>query len=201
MSDEGCKVRTIRADITSQTAVDMVLDEAQRWGPVTGLANVAGIMDGFLPAHELDDATWTRVIAVNLEAAFRLARAVLPGMRARAHGTIVNVGSIAGLRGGAAGLAYTTSKHALVGLTRSIAWSYAEEGIRCNIVMPGYVKTGIKAEQPSQWGLQRGAPILAQSVRRADADEVAGIVAWLLSPESRGVNGAVLAADSGWTAG
>lgn len=199
----GLEVRTLRADITSQHDVELVVQTARELGAITILANVAGIMDGFQPAHEVDDATWTRVMAVNVEGAFRLVRASLPEMLQHGTGAILNVGSIAGLRGGVAGLAYTTSKHALVGFTRSLAWMYAPQGVRCNIVMPGYVRTEIGASEDPQsdWGLDRARPILAQSVRKAHADEIASVAAWLLSQEASNVNGAILTADGGWTAG
>ena len=92
------------------------------------VANVAGIMDWFLPAHEVDDEAWNRVMAVNVNGPMMLCRKVLPGMLERGAGAIVNVASVAGLRGGGAGIAYTTSKHALVGMTRSIAIVTADGG-------------------------------------------------------------------------
>ncbi|MGL1567571.1 SDR family NAD(P)-dependent oxidoreductase, partial [Vibrio parahaemolyticus] len=89
---------------------------------IDGLANIAGIMDGFLPPSEVDDATWERVFAVNLTAPMRLTRAVLPRMIEAGAGSIVTVSSEAGLRGSAAGVAYTSSKHAVVGFTKSVAF-------------------------------------------------------------------------------
>ena len=97
-------------------------------GRIDVLANVAGIGDFFLPAHEVDDETWARVLAVNVTGPMLLGRRVLPLMMARKSGSIVNVSSAGGLRGGAAGCAYTTSKHALIGYTRSVAWTYRAGG-------------------------------------------------------------------------
>lgn len=122
------------------------------------MANVAGIMDGFLPPHELDDATWDRVMNVNVTAIMRLTRAVLPLMRAAKSGSIVNVSSEAGLRGSAAGTAYTTSKHAVIGFTKSTAFFYAPEGIRCNAVAPGAVATNIEAPFRSEFAGERLGP-------------------------------------------
>ncbi|MCV5597637.1 SDR family oxidoreductase, partial [Escherichia coli] len=90
-----------------------------------GLANIAGIMDGMVPLHELEDQLWEKVMAVNVTGTFALTRAVLPAMLEAGRGAIVNVTSEAGLRGSAAGTAYTASKHAVVGMTRSAAVLYA----------------------------------------------------------------------------
>jgi NAD(P)-dependent dehydrogenase (short-subunit alcohol dehydrogenase family) len=116
---------------------------------------------------------------------------------------IVNVASVAGLRGGGAGIAYTTSKHALVGMTRSIAWTYRGDGIRCNAICPGGIQTniGTTAMPRSQWGYQRLEKSLALAERVADPDEIAALLSWLGSGEAANVNGAVVTADGGWTAG
>jgi NAD(P)-dependent dehydrogenase (short-subunit alcohol dehydrogenase family) len=171
-------------------------------GRIDVLANVAGIMDWFLPAHEVDDDTWDRVMAVNVRGPMTLCRKVLPGMMERKSGAIVNVGSAASQGGGSAGVAYTASKHALLGLTRSIAWTYRAEGIRCNIICPGGVATNIisTATPRSQWGLERVSAFHALGVRTADPDEVAALISWLASDEASNVNGAVVTVDAGWTA-
>ena len=139
------------ADVSAQEGVDKILSVAG--ARVDVLANVAGIMDGFLPAHEVDDQTWDHVLAVNLTGPLRLTRAVLPSMMAAGKGAIVNVASEAALRGSAAGVAYTASKHGLVGLTRSTAVLYAESGVRCNAVCPGAVATNIEAASRSDFGM------------------------------------------------
>jgi len=200
----GVTVTLRRADVTQRADVDGAVDAlvADR-GRVDVLANVAGIMDFFLPAHEVDDETWERVLAVNVTGPMLLGRRVLPLMMAQESGAIVNVSSAGGLRGGTAGCAYTTSKHALIGYTRNVAWTYQSEGIRCNVVCPGGVATNIAATgyPKSQWGLERLARIHASGTRMAQADEIATLISWLASDEASNVSGAVIAADSAWTAG
>lgn len=93
---------------------------------------------------EVDDATWDRVFAVNVTAMMRLCRAALPVMLANGLGSIVNIASEGGLRGSAAGVAYTASKHAVIGLTTSTAAFCRSQGIRCNAVAPGGVHTNIR---------------------------------------------------------
>lgn len=101
------------------------------------LANVAGVMDEFEAADSFTDADWDGVIAVNLTAPTRMIRAVLPFMKARMNGSIINVAGIAGVSGAAAGVAYTASKHGLLGVTKNTAWRFHEDGIRCNAILPG----------------------------------------------------------------
>ena len=132
---------TIAGDISREEAVQRILAACE--ARVDGLANVAGVMDGFLPAAEVDDATWERVFAVNVTAVMRLTRAALPVMLVAGGGAIVNVASEASLRGSAAGVAYTASKHALVGFTKSTAFMYGPKGVRVNAIAPGPVRTSI----------------------------------------------------------
>jgi NAD(P)-dependent dehydrogenase (short-subunit alcohol dehydrogenase family) len=186
-------------DISAEDVVQKVLAAAH--GRVDGLANVAGIMDGFLPPAELEDETWQRVMAVNVTAPMRLIRAVLPSMREAKYGSIVNVSSEAGLRGSAAGTAYTTSKHALIGLTKSTAFFYAPEGIRCNAVAPGGVATNIEAPFKSEYAGTRLGPYMKVNVTPiATSDQLAAAITWLLSDDSLNVNGAIVPSDGGWSA-
>ena len=102
---------------------------------------------------------WDRVMGVNVTGAFKLTRAVLPAMMAAGAGSVVNIASEAGLRGSASGNAYTTSKHAVIGLTRSAAFMYGPHGIRVNAVAPGGVATGIPfpphVSEPGRRGCSR----------------------------------------------
>ena len=192
------------ADITDDGQVErLVAQTIEVHGRIDVLANVAGVLDNFKTAHETDDATWRRVMAVNVDGPMLLSRAVLPHLRERGGGCIVNVGSQASVRGGTAGFAYTTSKHALLGQTRSIAWTYAADGVRCNVVCPGGVETNISAglTDPSQLGLERAGPVLGTMPPIASADQIATLISWLASDEAGNVNGAVITSDGGWAVG
>jgi NAD(P)-dependent dehydrogenase (short-subunit alcohol dehydrogenase family) len=204
ITDENGQAEVLLVDVTAQQDVDRLVESVlSRHGRVDLLANIAGIMDWFLPAHEVDDETWSRVMDVNVTALMRLSRRVLPAMMERHAGSIVNIASVGGLGGGAAGIAYTTSKHAVIGLTRSIAWTYQTEGIRCNAVCPGGVATniGTTAVPRSQWGYERLQKVHALGERMAASDEIATLVSWLACDEASNVNGAIITADGGWTAG
>jgi NAD(P)-dependent dehydrogenase (short-subunit alcohol dehydrogenase family) len=195
----GFDVVTVAGDVSTEETAQRLL--AAAGGHVDLLANVAGIMDGFLPPAELDDATWDRVLAINVTAIMRLTRAVLPSMIAAGAGSIVNVSSEAGLRGSAAGTAYTTSKHAVIGLTKSTAFFYAATGIRCNAVAPGAVATNIEAPFKSQFAGERLGPFMQANVPPvATPEHLAAAITWLLSDDSANVTGVVLPSDGGWSA-
>lgn len=195
----GGEVVVVAADITSDAGIAEIV--AAAGSRIDGLANVAGIMDGFEPTAEIADATWARVLAVNVTAMMALTRAVLPRMLERGAGSIVNVGSEAGLRGSAAGTPYTTSKHAVNGFTRSTAFFYTPKGIRCNAVAPGPVATSIEAPFHSEWAQMRLGPLFQTNVPpTAQPEQLAAAICWLLSDESANVSGAILPVDGGWAA-
>ncbi|WP_213454869.1 SDR family NAD(P)-dependent oxidoreductase [Rhizomonospora bruguierae] len=200
LSDRGQHANLVTADVTSQSDMDGLV-AALPGGRIDLLANVAGIMDYFLPVTELDDETWDRVLAVNLTGPMRLCRAVLPLMRAAGGGAVVNVSSIGGLTGSVAGSAYVAAKHGLIGLTRSVAFLYAEDGIRTTAVCPGGVATNIgrTAVPRVPWAFGRLEKSFGRAVRTADPDEIATLVAWLGSDEAVNVNGAVITSDGGFT--
>lgn len=191
------QIVTVTADITAAADVERIV--AAAGDRIDGLANVAGITDDNTPLHEVSDEVWSRVMSVNLEGTFRLSRAVLPLMLAARSGSIVNVASEAALRGSAAGVAYTTSKHAVVGLTRSSAFMYGAHGLRVNAVAPGGVATGIRVESNSDFGHQRLAPMLATIPAIAVASQLAATISFLLSDDATNINGAILPSDGGWS--
>ncbi|WP_036318033.1 SDR family NAD(P)-dependent oxidoreductase [Microbacterium sp. B24] len=189
---------TVAGDIADAATIHHIVDAA---GPtIDGLANVAGIMDAFLPPAEVDDETWDRVFRVNVTAPMRLTRAVLPAMIERGQGAIVNVASEAALRASSAGAAYTASKHAIAGFTKSVAFFYGPQGIRANAVAPGAVATNIEAPMKSEYAAGRIGPIMqALMTPVATAEQLASAIVWLLSDQSANINGVVLPSDGGWS--
>jgi len=204
LTGAGVAVTLVKADITSQADIDRVVgDSLAAHGRIDVLANVAGVMDHFLTALDVDDASWSRVMDINLTGPMRLIRAVLPGMLERKAGAIVNVASVGGFKGGTAGVAYTASKHAVIGLTRNVAWTYAKSGVRTNAVCPGGVATNIATTSAPRvpTDIAHYAPIHATAVSMAQPDEIAALISWLASDEAKNVNGAIVADDGGWSAG
>ncbi|KAL2018920.1 hypothetical protein VTK56DRAFT_10287 [Thermocarpiscus australiensis] len=107
------------------------------------LVDVAGVMDNFSSADSVSDEVWDRVVAVNLTVPVKMMRAVLPLMRERRDGVIVNVAGTAATSGAVAGVAYTSFKHGLIGATKNVAWHFRNDGIRCNAVLPGAIDSSI----------------------------------------------------------
>jgi NAD(P)-dependent dehydrogenase (short-subunit alcohol dehydrogenase family) len=200
LDEGGLEATLVTADVTEQGDVERVMEAAG--GTVDVLANVAGIMDHFLPLGEVDDGTWDRVIGVNLTGVMRMTRAVIPIMQDAGAGSIVTVASKASISAGASGVSYTASKHGVIGLVKHVAYFYGPAGIRSNAVLPGPVETGIGATSAprSGWAMERAQLSMATMPSAAQPDEIAAAVSWLGSPEASFVNGAVVTADGGWSA-
>ncbi|HEY8487124.1 MAG TPA: glucose 1-dehydrogenase [Limnochordales bacterium] len=198
----GGKAAGVVVDVSSEADVQRMVRTAQEsFGRLDVLVNNAGIMDRFLPVAETPTELWRRVLGVNLDGPFFACRHALPVMLEQGGGAIVNVASVAGLVGGRAGAAYTTSKHALIGLTRHIAQHYAARNIRCNAICPGPVQTGIPmGGEPHGEALQRVMGLMQFSPRTGQPEEIARVALFLAGDDASFVNGAVLVADGGWTA-
>jgi len=199
-----------RADLTTEGECDTAIRVciAEFGERIDVLANVAGIMDTYASADTITDAQWDRVIATNLTVPTKMMRAVLPFMKAKKKGSIVNVGSKASMSGAAAGLAYTASKHGLLGATKHTAWRFKDEGIRCNAVLPGGVATGIVSSMNMElvdqdaYGTIKGFQSLhlsPEGLPEIQGDDVAHAVLFLASDEAKMINGASLPVDKAWS--
>lgn len=187
----------IAGDISQPEKVSAAVTEIEsKLGPASVLVNNAGILSNNKSA-ETTSEEWRRVMGVNLDAAFYLARAVLPGMKQRRYGRIVNVCSLAMKTGGlTAGTAYTTSKSAIGGLTFSLAREVAAFGVTVNGIAPAYVKTPMVTEQLTE--AQRQALLAQIPVGRfCEPEEFAHCVAFLVSPMSGFITGEILDINGG----
>ncbi len=190
-------VVTVVGDITKDADIAAIVKAAG--DRIDGLGNIAGIMDDMTPLHEMSDAVWERVMGVNVTGMVKLTRAVIPVMLAGGGGSIVNVASEAALRGSAAGLAYTASKHAVVGITKSSAFMYAPKNIRVNAVAPGPVMTNIQAAAGSEYGAARIGDLMGNLPPVADPTQLAASITFLLSDDGTNVSGAILPSDGAWS--
>lgn len=184
-------------DVSDAAAVEAAMETIERaLGPVDVLVNNAGILSN-AKAADTTAAEWRRVLAINLDGAFYLAKRVLPGMKARGWGRIVNVCSVAMKSGGlTAGTAYTTSKGALQALTFSLARESARFGVTVNGIAPAYVRTPMVTEQLTE--AQRNALIAQIPVGRfCEPEEFAHCVRFLVSPLSGFITGEILDLNGG----
>lgn len=194
------KAFPVAGSVTDELHVqETVRQTVQRFGRLDILVNNAGLGDFGKRLHEIDDATWTQVLDVNLTGVFRMTRAVLPQMLKQQRGVIVNISSIASLVGIPTLSAYAASKGALDSLTRSLAVDYANEGIRCNVVNPGLIDTPMAA--PLMSNPEQLDPILSHyPIRRVGKpEEVANMVLYLASDEAAWVTGGTFSIDGGMT--
>jgi 3-hydroxybutyrate dehydrogenase len=141
----GHEAKAVVCDVTSEASVQALSGEAAELGPVAVLVNNAGAAAS-MPVVRTSLQDWNRLLAVNATGAFLCTKAFLPGMLERQWGRVVNVASTAGLSGGKYLAAYSAAKHALVGLTRSVAAEVAGTGVTVNAVCPGFVDTEMTAE-------------------------------------------------------
>ena len=189
-------------DVGSSAAVDAavaaVIDE---FGRVDHVVAAAGI-ELTAPAHELDDATWSKVQRVNVDGTFFLARAVARTMIAAGRrGSVVLLGSINSSIAMPEQAAYVTSKGAVLQLGRGLAVDWGRHGIRVNVVAPGVIDTPLNARSfadPSRIAYYAGRTPLG---RHGTADEVASVVAFLASDDASYMTGAIVPVDGGWLAG
>ncbi len=201
---QGGKATGCVANIAADGDVERMLSVAtSTYGRLDILCNNAGIMDLMTPVADVPLALWERVLAVNLTGPFLACRRAVPLMLEQGGGRIVNTASEAGLRGGTAGTPYTVSKHGVVGLTRSIAFHYGDQGIRCNAVCPGGVETaiGVGSGTPHEAGLAKVMALVQNSAGKpAKPEQIASVIAFLASDDASNINGAILPADGGWFA-
>lgn len=198
----GGRIVGVQANVAVEEDVTKMIDTAvKEFGRLDILVNNAGIMDDFIPAADLTDEQWERVIAVNLSGPFRACRKAIPIMIKQGGGVIVNTASIGGLYGARAGAAYTASKHGLVGLTKNIGYFYTKQGIRCNAICPGGVETNIvNMQNAHEEGMKVAMSGAGTAVRQGDPAEIANLALFLASDESSLINGTTVVADAGWTA-
>ena len=196
------KVEGMILDLSLKGSPDLMVDHAAKaFGRVDILCNNAGIMDGVRPVVDTPDGVWEKVMDINVNAPFRASRRAIPLMQMSGGGSIINTASVAGFFGGVAGAAYTTSKHALIGLTRSIAAHYGSAGIRCNAMVLGAVNTniGVGGTAPDPKGMEHLTKAMATLPRTGEPSEIAELALFLASDKSALMNGSCIVIDGGWT--
>ncbi len=206
----GARIEHDPADMSEPDQIARLVREVEaRHGRIDILVANAGIQHT-ARVEDFPPERWDAILAVNLSAAFHLARAALPGMQARGHGRIVNIASVHGLVASVDKSAYVAAKHGLVGLTRVIALENAERGITCNAICPGWVRTPLVEKQIVARAEREGLSmedaqrvLLAEkepTLRFTAPEDIAEAVLFLCGPAGANITGTTLALDGGWTA-
>ena len=206
----GVKVAYTSADLADAASVRALAAAAEKQlGVVDILVNNAGIQH-VAAVDEFPEEKWDQLIAINLSSVFHATKAVLPGMKARNWGRIVNIASAHGLVASPFKAPYTASKHAVVGFSKAVALEVAEQGITCNALCPGYVRTPLIEKQVADQARVHNMPedrvireviLAAQPTKQfVEADEVAAYALFLCSDAGRSVTGSAQLIDGGWTA-
>jgi 3-oxoacyl-[acyl-carrier protein] reductase len=190
------RVLALEADVSDSAAVDAAVARASaELGPIDVLVCSAGISGRSLRTVEVDDEEWRRVLAINTDGTFFCNRAVLPGMVERGYGRIVNVASIAGKEGNPMAAAYSSSKAAVIALTKAVGKDVARTGVLVNCVAPAVIETPILGGMT-----QQHVDYMVERIplgRMGDAEEVAALVAWLASEECSFATGATFDISGG----
>lgn len=198
MAGRGFRAVPFCADLNQSSDADAAAHAAlTAFGRIDVLVNNAGTGGGG-DSHDLTDEEWRRLLSLNLDGVFYMARAVLPSMLERGSGAIVNVASIFGHVAMAGRAAYSASKAGVVNLTRALAVEYGSRGIRVNAVCPGVIRTPLVAHNSEA---QFSALADLHPIGRlGEAEEVARAIAFLAGSEASFVTGASLMVDGGYTA-
>lgn len=203
---DGLQAHAVRCDVADEASVEAMAAAAiERLGTVDILVNNAGIATSN-PVKRLQLDDWNEIMAINATGTFLCTRAFLPGMLDRSWGRIINVASVAGLRGGRYIAAYVASKHAQIGFTRALAAEVASAGITANAICPGYVdtpmtdfsvanivdKTGVSPEEARARILS-----LSPQKRLIRPEEIAHVALMLCGDDGEGINGDAIVLDGG----
>ena len=205
----GVKVRYSNADMSQPEQIRAMAELARaEFGKIDIVVNNAGIQH-VAPIEDFPEERWQAVMAINLSSAFHLIKAVVPEMKARRFGRIINIASAHGLTASPFKAAYVSAKHGMVGLSRTVAVEVAEFGITCNTICPGYVKTPLVDKQIADQAKAHGISpedvvrdvMLVHQPRKefVKVEELAALAVFLASDAAASMTANAIAMDGGWT--
>jgi 3-oxoacyl-[acyl-carrier protein] reductase len=207
---EGGEASEAAVDVTSLREVEACVAEIlDRHGRLDAVFNNAGTPVGIVPFLETDQAVWELSWQTNVMGVVNWCRASIPAMSSGSGGSIINNSSVAGLRATLDCAAYTTTKYAVIGLTKSLAVEFGRAGIRCNAVCPGDIQTQmnelvteVMEERSAGSATVSGSYVEPIALgRRGEPEDVARVVAWLASDLAAYVTGETIRIDGGWEVG
>lgn len=192
---------SIGADVTDSKGFKAAIDQAiEHYGKVDIMVNNAGIFDGQETYQTTDEETFDKIIEVNLKGVFLGTKYVLDHMIDNEYGILINISSVAGIRGGLASPAYTASKHGIIGLTGDLATKHGHQGIRALAICPGMIETSMTEDMLEDPSEETKAIIESIPLKRVgQAEEIAQLALFLASDDSKYINGAHIVIDGGMT--
>jgi NAD(P)-dependent dehydrogenase (short-subunit alcohol dehydrogenase family) len=192
---------SLGADVTDSKGFKSAVDEGiKKYGKVDIMVNNAGIFDGQETFQTTDEETFDKIINVNLKGVFLGTKFILDHMIENEHGIIINISSVAGIRGGLASPAYTASKHGIIGLTGDLATKHGHQGVRAVAICPGMVDTSMTEDMLDEPSKETKAIIESIPLQRvAQAEEIAKLALFLASDDAKYINGTEIVIDGGMT--
>jgi NAD(P)-dependent dehydrogenase (short-subunit alcohol dehydrogenase family) len=204
----------VRTDVRRWEDIDALVGETvSRFGRLDIMVNNAGVLDGYATCLETSTELFDQVLAINLRGTFFGCKRALQEMVPAGYGKIINIASVAGLIAEGGGLAYTSSKHAVVGMTRQLACEYGPAGVRTNAICPGPIATSLRETSREILGetggdMSRGVGMapperfrqLVPLGARGKPEDIAEAAVYLASAESDYMNGHTMVVDGGWLA-
>ena len=194
------KAHFFKCDVSQSAQVEKLIEETiQTFGSLDYAVNNAGVSMRPASTVEIDEAEWDRVIGINLKSVWLCMKYEIPHMQKIGGGVIINISSLAGIRGKEGTLAYTASKHGVIGMTKTAALEYAKEGIRINAICPGLTESGMTA------GLDHYPDLAKQLIDQipmghmGQSQNIADAVVWLCDNTASFITGHVLVIDGGQT--
>lgn len=197
------EITPVSGDVSKEEDIKNIVSKViDKHGRIDVLINNAGIIDDYKGLETVTDEIWDSVMNINVTGLMKMSRAVLPHMKENKKGVILNTASVGGLNGMRGGIAYVASKHAVVGMTKSIGYTYSDFGIRCVAIAPGSIGTeiGTKVKEPDMFVLDKLMagnkiyPIVGEP------DDIANVYAFLATDDAKFINGTTIIVDGGWTA-
>jgi len=194
--DDGGEAIFVKVDLMDTDQIkNSVQETLDAFETIDILYNGAGILDDYENIINTDEDTFDQVLALNVKALFTATKEVMPLFVEKGKGVVINLGSQGSKFAGVGGTSYVTSKHALVGFTKQLAYDFGPKGIKANLLAPGYIDTPMTEDVEEK----RLADIPDQ--RAGKAEEVAKLALFLASDDSNYINGEAIYMDGGWTVG
>lgn len=196
ITDAGGTAIFMKMDVTDASQIKATVEKTiSEYGTVDILFNSAGIHDSYDKVLDADEEDFNKLMQINVTGVFLVTKEVLPYMLEKGKGSIITVGSQGSFVAGPGGIAYVTSKHALVGFNKQLSYDYGNQGIRANLLAPGFIET------PMTDGIEDERLKNIPAERAGTAEEIAKVAVFLASDDASYLQGSEVTADGGWNIG